>query len=208
MLDEEEVIATIYNLILNPNTREWERTLLRQTKERLGEKASVKQEVEKLEADLRPLAIRRNLTPDVMDFYAEITGEQDEETIYDFSKHQLTDPMYQERAIFAGGCFWCMVEPFETREGILSVLSGYTGGEVEHPSYDQVSGGYTGHVEAVEILFDTRKVSYNELLDISGKFQTRQMRLDNFRIVANNIVRLFLLKMKNNGPKQKNQKDD
>ncbi len=124
MLDEEEVIATIYNLILNPSTREWERTLLRQTKERLGEKASVKQEVEKLEADLRPLAIRRNLTPDVMDFYAEITGEQDEETIYDFSKHQLTDPTYQERAIFAGGCFWCMVEPFETREGIISFFIG------------------------------------------------------------------------------------
>lgn len=195
MLDEEEVIATIYNLILNPSTREWERTLLRQTKERLGEKASVKQEVEKLEADLRPLAIRRNLTPDIMDFYAEITGEQDEETIYDFSKHQLTDPTYQERAIFAGGCFWCMVEPFETREGIISVLSGYTGGEVEHPSYDQVSGGYTGHVEAVEILFDTRKISYTELLDIYwqisdptdafGQFQDRGKQYRSIIFVEN-----------------------
>ena len=161
MLDEEEVIATIYNLILNPSTREWERTLLRQTKERLGEKASVKQEVEKLEADLRPLAIRRNLTPDVMDFYAEITGEQDEETIYDFSKHQLTDPTYQERAIFAGGCFWCMV----------------------------------GHVEAVEILFDTRKISYTELLDIYwqisdptdafGQFQDRGKQYRSIIFVEN-----------------------
>ncbi len=58
----------------------------------------------------------------------EITGEQDEETIYDFSKHELTDPKVQERAIFAGGCFWCMVEPFETKkESFLFYLATQAG---------------------------------------------------------------------------------
>lgn len=55
--------------------------------------------------------------------------------------------MSKEIAIFAGGCFWCMVEPFETRPGILSVTSGYTGGHVDDPTYDEVSGKYTGHTE-------------------------------------------------------------
>ncbi|WP_312025746.1 peptide-methionine (S)-S-oxide reductase MsrA [Listeria booriae] len=68
--------------------------------------------------------------------------------------------------MFAGGCFWCMVEPFETKEGIISVLSGYTGGHVENPTYEQVLGGYTGHVEAVEIIFDTRIWSYKALVEL------------------------------------------
>jgi len=58
--------------------------------------------------------------------------------------------MATERAIFAGGCFWCMVQPFEEREGILSVISGYTGGNVENPTYEQVKKHLTGHTEAVE----------------------------------------------------------
>ncbi|WP_312025490.1 peptide-methionine (S)-S-oxide reductase MsrA [Listeria booriae] len=68
--------------------------------------------------------------------------------------------------MFAGGCFWCMVEPFETKEGIISVLSGYTGGHVDNPTYEQVLGGYTGHVEAVEIIFDTRIWSYKALVEL------------------------------------------
>ncbi len=56
-----------------------------------------------------------------------------------FSKHAMQDADYQERAVFAGGCFWCMVEPFESKKGILSVLSGYTGGHVEKPNYDQLA---------------------------------------------------------------------
>ncbi len=198
MLDEEKVTATLYNLILNPNTREWERKLLEQTKEQLSGRTSIKQEIEKLEAELRPLAIRGNLTPDVMDFYAEITGEQ-EESLYDYSKHRLTDPVHQEKAIFAGGCFWCMVEPFETKQGIISVLSGYTGGVFEQPNYDQVSGGYTGHVEAVEILFDTRIISYPELLaiywqvsdptDAFGQFQDRGKQYRSIIFVENDKQR-------------------
>lgn len=81
-------------------------------------------------------------------------------------QHFISEPAYHERAIFAGGCFWCMVEPFETWPGIVSVLSGYTGGTVDNPSYDQVSSGATGHVEAVEIIYDNRFVSYQELMDL------------------------------------------
>lgn len=62
-----------------------------------------------------------------------------------------------ERAIFSGGCFWCMVQPFEEQDGILSVRSGYTGGHVPNPTYEQVCSKTTGHTEAVEIIFDPEK---------------------------------------------------
>lgn len=72
----------------------------------------------------------------------------------------------QEVAIFAGGCFWCMERPFEDIPGVISVLSGYTGGRVEGPSYDEVSAGRTGHAESVRVLFDPARVSYAQLLEI------------------------------------------
>ncbi|CUW10949.1 Peptide methionine sulfoxide reductase MsrA [Leuconostoc inhae] len=71
-----------------------------------------------------------------------------------------------ETAIFAGGCFWCMVEPFDKMSGIEKVISGYTGGTTKNPTYLQVSQHTTGHVEAVKIWFDNTKISYDELLDI------------------------------------------
>jgi peptide methionine sulfoxide reductase msrA/msrB len=69
-------------------------------------------------------------------------------------------------ATFAGGCFWCTEADFEKVEGVVEVTSGYTGGHKENPTYDQVSAGETGHVEAVQVVFDPEKVSYKELLDI------------------------------------------
>lgn len=71
-----------------------------------------------------------------------------------------------ERAIFAGGCFWCMIKPFDSLPGIHSVLSGYTGGTVENPTYEQVKSQTTGHTEAVEIIFDPELFSYEQLLEI------------------------------------------
>jgi peptide methionine sulfoxide reductase msrA/msrB len=71
-----------------------------------------------------------------------------------------------ERAIFAGGCFWCMEHPFEKLDGVISVTSGYIGGEEENPTYKQVSAGRTGHAEAVEIVFDPAVIGYSELLDV------------------------------------------
>ncbi len=67
-------------------------------------------------------------------------------------------------AVFAGGCFWCMEQPFDEIEGVVSTTSGYTGGTSENPSYEEVSAGGTGHVEAVEIRYDATKVSYETLL--------------------------------------------
>jgi peptide-methionine (S)-S-oxide reductase len=68
------------------------------------------------------------------------------------------------RATFAGGCFWCMEEAFEPLEGVVSVVSGYTGGNKARPGYEEVSAGGTGHAEAVEIQYDPTKVSYDRLL--------------------------------------------
>ena len=74
-----------------------------------------------------------------------------------------------QKAIFAGGCFWCMEPPFEKEKGVVSVVSGYIGGKSKNPTYKQVSAGKTGHTEAVEILFDPDKISYARLLEIFWK---------------------------------------
>lgn len=95
-----------------------------------------------------------------------------------------------EKAIFAGGCFWCMIQPFDTQPGIVSVISGYTGGHVPHPTYEQVLSHSTGHTEAVEIEFDPKIMSYEKLVEIYwqqtdptdalGQFEDRG---DNYRPV-------------------------
>jgi peptide-methionine (S)-S-oxide reductase len=161
-----DVLSTIYNLILNPATTDWEREQLQNARTRLANAQSEASVLADLVTAFRPLALRRSLTPDVTDLYMTLTADPASKVTYDFKKHRITDIRHQERAIFAGGCFWCMVEPFETHPGIVSVLSGYTGGNIEHPTYAQVSSGRTGHVEAVEIIFDKRIVSYTDLLDL------------------------------------------
>lgn len=74
--------------------------------------------------------------------------------------------MAKQIATFAGGCFWCMVKPFDRYDGVYSVISGYTGGEVENPSYELVCTNTTGHREAVQITYDDEVISYGELLEI------------------------------------------
>ncbi len=71
-----------------------------------------------------------------------------------------------EKATFAGGCFWCMEPPYEGLEGVKEVISGYTGGDKENPTYEEVSTGKTGHLEAVQITFDPSKTTYAELLEV------------------------------------------
>ncbi|WP_203638180.1 peptide-methionine (S)-S-oxide reductase MsrA [Levilactobacillus wangkuiensis] len=88
-----------------------------------------------------------------------------------------------ETAIFAGGCFWCMVQPFDTQPGIQSVVSGFTGGHTVNPTYAEVASHTTGHTEAVKITFDPAIISYADLVEIywrqtdptdaSGQFQDR-----------------------------------
>ena len=70
----------------------------------------------------------------------------------------------QEQAIFAGGCFWCIESDFEKIDGVTSAVSGYIGGRIANPSYQQVSSGTTGHTEAVKIAFDSSVISYQQLL--------------------------------------------
>jgi methionine-S-sulfoxide reductase len=74
-----------------------------------------------------------------------------------------------KKATFAGGCFWCMEPPFAQLKGVISVTSGYIGGNVKNPTYEQVCSGETGHAEAVEIVYDPSKISYSELLDVFWK---------------------------------------
>jgi peptide-methionine (S)-S-oxide reductase len=69
-------------------------------------------------------------------------------------------------AIFAGGCFWCEETAFEGLPGVLSVVSGYTGGQTKNPTYEQVSAGVTGHAESVQVTYDPAKTSYEKLLDV------------------------------------------
>lgn len=71
-----------------------------------------------------------------------------------------------EKATFAGGCFWCLQPVFDRTKGVLSTAVGYTGGQTENPTYEQVCSGNTGHAEAIEVVFDPAAVGYEKLLDI------------------------------------------
>ena len=70
------------------------------------------------------------------------------------------------KATFAGGCFWCMEPPYDKLEGVVSTTSGYIAGHKKNPTYEEVSGGRTGHTEAVEVVYDPKKVSYEKLLEV------------------------------------------
>lgn len=72
-------------------------------------------------------------------------------------------------AVFAGGCFWCMEPPYDKLDGVISTISGYTGGHTENPTYKQTSTGTTGHYEALQVTYDSTKVSYKTLLDVFWK---------------------------------------
>ncbi len=69
------------------------------------------------------------------------------------------------KVYFAGGCFWCMEESFEKKEGVIEVISGYSGGTTENPTYEEVTYEDTGHFETIEIIFDKNKTDYQDLLD-------------------------------------------
>ena len=88
-----------------------------------------------------------------------------------------------EKAIFAGGCFWCMVSPFDILDGIIKVTSGYIGGTLDNPTYKNVKSQSSGHYEAIEVIFDPKVISYKDLVDVfwrqidptddEGQFQDR-----------------------------------
>lgn len=81
-------------------------------------------------------------------------------------KPMKNNPEKTEFAVFAGGCFWCTESDFEKVDGVIDAISGYTGGQVKNPTYEQVSSGSTGHAEAIKVVYDPTRVSYEKLLDV------------------------------------------
>ncbi|MBI9083649.1 MAG: peptide-methionine (S)-S-oxide reductase MsrA [Desulfobacterales bacterium] len=81
-------------------------------------------------------------------------------------KPMMEKPQQTKTAVFAGGCFWCTESDFEKIDGVVEVVSGYSGGRVENPSYEQVSAGGTGHVEVVRVTYDPARISYEDLLEV------------------------------------------
>lgn len=77
-----------------------------------------------------------------------------------------TKPPALAKATFAGGCFWCMEKPFDALPGVVSVTSGYSGGQKRNPTYEEVSAGVTGHAESVQVLFDPQRITYAQLLEV------------------------------------------
>jgi peptide-methionine (S)-S-oxide reductase len=75
-------------------------------------------------------------------------------------------PPQQATATFAGGCFWCMEPPYDKLAGVISTTSGYMGGTKRNPTYEEVSGGRTGHAEVVQVVYDPSKVTYEKLLEV------------------------------------------
>lgn len=94
-----------------------------------------------------------------------------------------------ETAILGGGCFWCLEAVFLEVEGVHAVMSGYAGGQVANPSYEQVCGKRTGHVEVVRVEFDPVRISFTELLEIFSLFMTRRRRIARVLTQARNIGR-------------------
>src|SRR3990167_4364094 len=74
--------------------------------------------------------------------------------------------MKKEKATFAGGCFWCMTPPYQNIPGVISVIPGFTGGKTKNPTYEQVSKGDTEHLEAIQVTYDSSKISYEEILKV------------------------------------------
>jgi peptide-methionine (S)-S-oxide reductase len=70
------------------------------------------------------------------------------------------------KATFAGGCFWCMEPPFDELDGVISTTSGYIAGKTKNPTYEQVSSGTTGHTEALQVVYDPKKITYDKLLEV------------------------------------------
>ena len=87
------------------------------------------------------------------------------QTVADHNKSTVIMDKKLEVATFAGGCFWCVESGFEKLPGVKEVISGYSGGNVENPSYTQVSAGNTGHIEAVQVYYDPKAISYQQLLE-------------------------------------------
>lgn len=166
MLPTQEALPKLAALLQDPSVHEWEKQSLRIAQTALQNNENGKVVLERLEVELRPLALRNNLTSNVAEFYLQLTGNPAGKMQFNYEIHYQKDPPFQERAIFSGGCFWCLVEPFDKKAGVKAVISGYTGGKTSNPNYEQVSHEKNGHVEAVEIIYDSRIIKYQDILQV------------------------------------------
>ena len=99
-----------------------------------------------------------------------INGCQNSDIVQQGVRNDMTEGnMATRKATFAGGCFWCTEADFEKLPGVVKVISGYTGGNKENPTYEEVSSGTTGHVEAIQVYYDPSKITYEGLLDFFWK---------------------------------------
>src|SRR5436190_19724649 len=111
--------------------------------------------------------------------------------------NDLSYPAKTETATFANGCFWCTEAIFEELDGVISAVSGYTGGKTENPTYKQVCTGQTGHAEALQIVYDPSKISFDELLRYSGKHMILQHSTDKVLMWVLNTEAVFFIIMRN-----------
>lgn len=102
----------------------------------------------------------------LMVLFMVIFGYQQGRSLDKKTEETMNDTPKNKTAVFAGGCFWCVESDFEKADGVMEVVSGYTGGQTTDPTYETVSSGATGHVEAVKVLYDPDKINYEKLLDI------------------------------------------
>ncbi|MFK8182255.1 MAG: peptide-methionine (S)-S-oxide reductase MsrA [Phormidesmis sp.] len=98
---------------------------------------------------------------------ANLTAQSNNESVINVSTEANLEG--SKTAVFAGGCFWCMEKPYDELPGVISTTSGYTGGNLEDPTYRQVSSGGTGHFEALKVVYDPDQVNYETLLDVFWK---------------------------------------
>ena len=92
-------------------------------------------------------------------------------------------------AVFAGGCFLCIESDFEKVDGVVEAIAGYTGGSVPNPTYEQVCAGNTGHVEAVQVIYDPEKITYEELLDVmSANPDNKMMSAEDLAAQWNSLI--------------------
>ena len=183
MLTTQTVLPKLEVLLRDPTVHDWEKKALLTAQTSLKNQVNSKIVLERLEVELRPLALRNNLTANMADFYLQLTGDPAGQMEFNYDIHYQIDPPFQERAIFSGGCFWCLVEPFDHRTVVKAVISGYIGGTTPRPGYEQVSHDHTDYVEAVEIIYDSRFIKYQDILqtywqlidptDASGQFDDR-----------------------------------
>jgi peptide methionine sulfoxide reductase msrA/msrB len=121
-------------------------------------------------------------------------------------KREISQPEKTAEAVFAGGCFWCTEADFEKTDGVIQAVSGYTGGQAVNPTYEQVSAGGTGHVEAVKVIYDPSKISYEQLLEVfwrhvnptdgGGQFVDRGLQYRSAIFYGNEQERLLTEKSK------------